>query len=77
MGKMKIKIKATVDKKGRIIIPAKVRREMRIEPMMKVDIRIERVFQRRSFLEIAKSFRSSLKKRKDVVKLLHEESPFR
>ncbi|MCS4541728.1 MAG: hypothetical protein HY929_05335 [Euryarchaeota archaeon] len=74
---MKIKIKATVDKKGRIIIPAKVRREMRIEPMMKVDIRIERVFQRRSFLEIAKSFRSSLKKRKDVVKLLHEESPFR
>lgn len=50
---------------------------MQIGPMMNVDIRIERVLLRKSFVEAAKSFRSSLKKRENVVKLLHEESPFR
>lgn len=70
------KIKARVDKKGRIFIPAKVRREMRIEPGAKVDIQIKRVYPRKSFLEVADEIRGTLKG-KDAVKLLHEESPFR
>jgi AbrB family looped-hinge helix DNA binding protein len=34
------KINAKVDERGRIVIPAKVRREMWIEPMTRVDIKI-------------------------------------
>ena len=71
------KIKTTVDERGRILIPVEVRRAMKIEPMARVDIRIERVYPRGSFLEAADSIRSTIKKRKDAVKLLHEESPFR
>lgn len=71
------KIKARVDERGRIIIPAKVRRKMRIDPMTRVDVRIERVHPRESFLEVADSIRSTFRRRKDAVKLLHEESPFR
>jgi len=72
------KIKARVDERGRIIIPAKVRRKMRIEPMTRVDVQIERVHPRKSFLVAAGEIRSTFRgKRKDAVELLHEESPFR
>ena len=73
----KMEIKARVDEKGRIIIPAKVRKKMKIEPMMQIEVRIERVHERKSFLEIADDFRRTLKKKEDAVKVLHEESPFR
>lgn len=71
------KIKAKVDERGRIIIPAKVRRKMKIEPMTRIDVQIERVYPRESFLEVADSIRSTFRRRKNAVKLLHEESPFR
>lgn len=72
-----MQIRTTVDERGRIVIPVKVRRAMKIKPMTRVDIKIERVYPRESFLEVADSIRSTLKRRKDAVKLLHEESPFR
>lgn len=68
------KIKARVDERGRIIIPAKVRRKMRIEPMTRVDVRIERVPSRKSFVDVAEGL---LEGAGDAVKLLHEKSPFR
>jgi AbrB family looped-hinge helix DNA binding protein len=68
------KIKAVVDERGRIVIPAKVRRKMRIEPMTRIDIRIERVAPKKSFVEVAEGL---LEGRGDAVKLLHEKSPFR
>ncbi len=71
------KVKARVDERGRIIIPAKVRRRMRIEPRARVDIRIERVLPKKSFVEVADGFRKTLGKKEDAVKVLHEESPFR
>lgn len=71
------KVKARVDERGRIIIPAKVRRKMRIEPMTQIDVKIERVYPGESLLEIADDFRKTLKKKEDAVKVLHEESPFR
>jgi AbrB family looped-hinge helix DNA binding protein len=70
-------IKTRVDEKGGITIPAKVRRKMKIEPMTRIDIKIERVHPKESLLEIADSFRKNLKKKEDAVKVLHEESPFR
>lgn len=70
------KIEARVDEKGRILIPVKVRRKMQIKPLAKVDIRIERIHPRKSFLDVADEIRGTLKG-KDAVKLLHEESPFR
>lgn len=71
------KIEARVDEKGRIVIPARMRRRMQISPMTRVDIRIERVHLRKSFLEMADDFRRTIKKKEDAVKVLHEESPFR
>jgi len=68
------KINARVDERGRIIIPAKVRREMRIEPMTRVDIKIERVHPKHSFVEEAEGV---LEGAGDAVRLLHEKSPFR
>lgn len=68
------KITARVDKRGRIIIPTKVRRKMQIQPMMRVDVRIERVLPKKSFVEVAEGL---LDGAGDAVKLLHEKSPFR
>jgi len=73
VGKME-KIKAKVDERGRIIIPARVRRKMKIEPMTKIDIRIERVLPRKSFVQVTEGL---LEGAGDAVKLLHEKSPFR
>jgi len=71
------KIKARVDERGRIIIPARVRRKMKIEPMTQIVVRIERVHKRKSFVGIADNFRKTFKKKEDAVKILHKESPFR
>jgi len=71
------KITARVDEKGRIIIPAKVRRKMRIKPSTVVEIKIERIHSKKSFLEIADDIRRTLKRKENAVKVLHEESPFR
>ncbi|MEA1905210.1 MAG: AbrB/MazE/SpoVT family DNA-binding domain-containing protein [Candidatus Hadarchaeota archaeon] len=68
------KITARVDERGRIIIPTKVRRKMRIKPMMMVDVRIRRVLPEKSFVEVAEGL---LDGAGDAVKLLHERSPFR
>jgi bifunctional DNA-binding transcriptional regulator/antitoxin component of YhaV-PrlF toxin-antitoxin module len=76
VGKTEI-IKTRVDERGRIIIPAKVRRKMKIEPMTRIDIKIERVHPKESLLELADGFRKTLKKKEDAVKVLYEESPFR
>jgi AbrB family looped-hinge helix DNA binding protein len=72
-----MEVRAKVDERGRIVIPAKVRKKMRIEPMTRVSIKIERVYREKSFLETAGEIRKTLKAKKDAVKLLHEESPFR
>ena len=69
-------MEAKVDSKGRIVIPARIRKEMGIEPMSRVEVKIERVLPRKSFVEMAGSFKGIAGK-KDAVKLLHEESPFR
>ncbi len=68
------KIEASVDEKGRIIIPVDVRRKMRIKPMSRVEVKIERVIQKKSFVEVAEGI---LEGAGDAVKLLHEKSPFR
>ena len=70
-------MRAKVDERGRIIIPAEVRKKMRIEPMARVDIKIERIHAVESLLEIADDFRKTLKKKENAVKVLHKESPFR
>lgn len=70
------KTTAKVDEKGRILIPAKMRGKMGIEPETRVEIKIERVHPSRSFVELAGSFKG-IAGGKDAVKLLHEESPFR
>jgi AbrB family looped-hinge helix DNA binding protein len=72
------KIKAKVDERGRIVIPAAVRRKMGIRPLSKVEILIKSVHPQESFLEMARKLRSTFKgRRKNAVQLLHEESPFR
>jgi len=68
------KVVAEVDEKGRILIPKRVRRELNIEPLSKIRLRIEGVIPKKSFTEVAKG---SLKGAGDAVELLHRESPFR
>ncbi len=70
------RIESQVDQKGRVLIPAKVRERMKIEPFSKVQIRIEKVRPRRPFSELSGSFKG-LGGGKGAVELLHEESPFR
>ena len=73
----KMEIRARVDERGRIIIPAEVRKKMQIEPMARVDIRIKRIHAVESLLEMADDFRKTLRKKENAVKVLHKESPFR
>lgn len=69
--------KSEVDKKGRILIPAETRRELNIKPLSEVEVEIKEVTPRRSFVESARELRSHIKEKRDVIKILHEESPFR
>lgn len=66
--------KTEVDKKGRILIPAEIRRKLNIEPLSEVEVKIVEAIPRKSFTETA---RGSLKGAGDAVELLHRESPFR
>ncbi|KXA90024.1 hypothetical protein AKJ57_04575 [candidate division MSBL1 archaeon SCGC-AAA259A05] len=67
-------VKSKVDKKGRVLIPSDVRKELGIEPNSKVKIRIEDVKPKKSFVEEAKG---ALRGEGDAVDLLHKKSPFR
>ncbi len=69
----KIEILQGVDSKGRIVIPASVRKKLNINENDRVEIVVKRVEHRRSF---SKYF-GELKGAGDANKLLHEESPFR
>jgi AbrB family looped-hinge helix DNA binding protein len=72
------KIEAKVDERGRIVIPAAVRRKMGIRPLSRVEILIKSVRPQESFLEMARELRGTFKgRRKNAVQLLHEGSPFR
>ena len=68
------RMKAEVDAKGRIVIPADARRELKIEPRIEVEFEIKRVKHRKSFVQVAKS---TIKGAGDAVELLHKNSPFR
>ncbi|KXB02271.1 hypothetical protein AKJ44_00950 [candidate division MSBL1 archaeon SCGC-AAA261F17] len=69
--------KSEVDKKGRIVIPVEIRRELNIKPLSEVEVEIEEVTPRKSFVESARELREHVKEKEDAVKVLHEKSPFR
>jgi AbrB family looped-hinge helix DNA binding protein len=72
------KIEAKVDERGRIVIPAAIRKKMGIRPLSKVEILIKSVHSQESFLEMARKSRGTFKgRRKNAVQLLHKEFPFR
>ena len=71
---MEVEIKCEIDSKGRIVIPIKIREQLKIEAKDRVKIKIEEVEHRRSFTKECKGL---LKGLGDAVELLHRESPFR
>jgi AbrB family looped-hinge helix DNA binding protein len=72
------RIETRVDERGRIVIPAAVRRKMNIRPLSRVEILVESVHPQESFVEMARKIRGTFKgRRKNAVELLHEDSPFR
>ncbi len=63
-----------VDAKGRIVIPAKVRQKLNINPKDRVEFEVKRVEHRPSFM---KTCAGVLKDREEAVAILHRESPLR